>query len=78
MKTFHTLESLSSTFAGVRQKGEYVAHLVAQQMQLEAMIPAHRSLSVLGKSIKHLVEFPSHVVAYFSNVVSGNYRYICL
>jgi len=45
-----------------------VAHLVAQQMQLETMTPAHRSLSVLGKPIKHLVEFPSHVVAY------GNHR----
>ena len=33
-------------------------------MQLEAMTPTHRSLSVPGKSIKHLVEFPSHVVAY--------------
>ena len=78
MKTYHTLLSLSSTFAGVRQKGEHVAHLVAQQMQLETMIPAHRSLFVLAKSIKHLVEFPSHVVACLSNVVSGNYRYICL
>ena len=33
-------------------------------MQLEAMTPAHRSLSILGKSIKHLVEFPPHVVVY--------------
>ena len=33
-------------------------------MQLETRAPAHRSLSVLGKFIKHLVEFPSHVVAY--------------
>jgi len=32
------------------------------------MAPAHRSLSVLGKPIKHLVEFPSHAVAY------GNHR----
>ena len=37
-------------------------------MKLEAMTPPHRSLSVLGKSIKYLVEIPSHVVAY------GNYR----
>jgi len=37
-------------------------------MQLEAMTPTHRSLSVPGKSIKHLVEIPSHVVAY------GNHR----
>ena len=37
-------------------------------MQLEAMTPAHRSLSILGKSIKDPVEFPSHVVAY------GNHR----
>ena len=37
-------------------------------MQLETMTPAHRSLSVLVKSIKHLVEIPSHVVAY------GNHR----
>ena len=37
-------------------------------MQLEAMTPAHRSLSILGKSIKHLVEFPPHVVVY------GNHR----
>jgi len=37
-------------------------------MKLEAMTPPHRSLSVLGKSIKHLVEFPPHVVAY------GNHR----
>ena len=36
-------------------------------MQLEAMTPTHRSLSVPGKSIKHLVEFPSHVVAYWNH-----------
>ena len=36
-------------------------------MQLETRSPAHRSLSVLGKSIKHLVEFPSHVVAYWNH-----------
>ena len=53
---------------GSQAEGEHVAHLVAQQMQLETMTPAHRSLSVLGKPIKHLVEFPSHAVAY------GNHR----
>ena len=37
-------------------------------MKLETMTPPHRSLSVLSKSIKHLVEIPSHVVAY------GNHR----
>ena len=37
-------------------------------MKLETMTPPHRSLSVLGEPIKHLVEFPSHVVAY------GNHR----
>ena len=37
-------------------------------MKLEAMTPPHRSLSVLGKPIKDLVEFPPHVVAY------GNHR----
>ena len=37
-------------------------------MQLEAMTPALRSLSILGKSIKRLVEFPPHVVVY------GNHR----
>ena len=37
-------------------------------MKLETMTPPHRSLSVLGKSIKDPVEFPSHVVAY------GNHR----
>ena len=37
-------------------------------MKLEAMTPPHCSHSVLGKSIKHLVEIPSHVVAY------GNHR----
>ena len=36
-------------------------------MQLETRVPAHRSLSVLGKFIKHLVEFPSHVVAYWNH-----------
>ena len=36
-------------------------------MQLETRTPAHRSLSVLDKSIKHLVEFPSHVVAYWNH-----------
>ena len=36
-------------------------------MQLETRAPAHRSLSVLGKFIKHLVEFPSHVVAYWNH-----------
>jgi len=53
---------------GSQTEGEDVAHLVAQQMQLEAMTPAHRSFFVLGKSIKHLVKSPSHVVAY------GNHR----
>ena len=67
MKTFHTIGSLSSTFAGGQAEGQYVAHLIAQQMQLEAMTPTHRSLSVPGKSIKHLVEFPSHVVAYWNH-----------
>ena len=33
-------------------------------MKLEAMTPPHCSLSVLSKSIKHLVEIPSHIVAY--------------
>jgi len=37
-------------------------------MKLETMTPPHCSLSVLSKSIKHLVEIPSHVVAY------GNHR----
>ena len=37
-------------------------------MKLEAMTPPHCSLSVLSKSIKHLVEIPSHIVAY------GNHR----
>ena len=64
----HTLGSLLSTVCGSQAEGEDVAHLVAQQMLLETMTPAHRSLSVLGKPIKHLVEFPSHVVAY------GNHR----
>ena len=40
---------------GSQAAGEHVAHIVAQQMQLEAMTPTRRSLSVLGKSIKHLV-----------------------
>ena len=52
---------------GSQAEGEHVAHLVAQQMQLETMTPAHRSLSVLGKPIKHLVEFPTHVVAYWNH-----------
>ena len=37
-------------------------------MKLETITPPHCSLSVLSKSIKHLVEFPPHVVAY------GNHR----
>ena len=37
-------------------------------MKLETMTPPHCSLSVLSKSIKHLVEFSSHVVTY------GNHR----
>ena len=53
---------------GSQAECEYTTHLVAQQMKLEAMTPPHRSLSVLGKSTKQLVEFPSHVVA------SGNHR----
>ena len=53
---------------GSQAEGEHIAHLVAQQMKLEPMTPTHRPLSVLGKPIKHLVEFPSHVVAY------GNHR----
>ena len=40
---------------GSQAEGEHVAHIVAQQMQLETMTPIRRSLSVLGKSIKHLV-----------------------
>ena len=53
---------------GSQAEGEHIAHLVAQQMKLEPMTPTHRPLSVLGKPIKNLVEFPSHVVAY------GNHR----
>ena len=53
---------------GSQAECEYTTHLVAQQMKLEAMTPPHRSLSVLGKPIKDLVEFPPHVVAY------GNHR----
>ena len=39
--------------------------------------PARRSLPVLGKSIKHLVEYPSHVVAkrtvlFYLSIVSNN------
>lgn len=37
---------------------------VAQQVQLETVAPSHRTLPVPGKSVEHLVEFPSHVVAY--------------
>ena len=52
---------------GSQAEGKYVAHLVAQQMQLETMTPAYRFLSGLDKSIKHLVELPSHVVAYWNH-----------
>ena len=65
---FHTLGIPVVYVCGSQAEGEHVAHIVAQQMQLETMTPTHRSLSVLGKPIKHLVEFPSHVVAY------GNHR----
>ena len=37
-------------------------------MQLETVEPAHHSLSVLGKFIKHFAKYPSHVVPY------GNHR----
>ena len=49
---------------GGKAECEDVALLVAQQVQLETVAPSHRTLPVPGKSVEHLVEFPSHVVAY--------------
>lgn len=38
--------------------------IVAQQVQLESVAPAHRPLAVLGQSREHLVEIPPDVVAH--------------
>ena len=35
--------------------------IIAEQMQLESMTPAHGTLAVLGKTSKHLIEIPSYI-----------------
>lgn len=35
--------------------------IIAEQMQLESMTPAHGTLSVLGKTSKNLIEIPSYI-----------------
>ena len=48
--------------------------IIAEQMQLESMTPAHGTLSVLGKTDKNLVEMPSYIVTY-RNHRAVNERY---
>ena len=50
--------------------------IIAEQMQLESMTPAHGTLSVLGKTDKNLVEMPSYIVTY-RNHRAVNERYAC-
>ena len=50
--------------------------IIAEQMQLESMTPAHGTLSVLGKTSKNLVEMPSYIVPY-RNHRAVNERYAC-
>ena len=48
--------------------------IIAEQMQLESMTPAHGTLAVLGKTGKDLVEMPSNIVTY-RNHRAVNERY---
>ncbi len=48
--------------------------IIAEQMQLESMTPAHSTLAVLGKTGKDLVEMPSNIVTY-RNHRAVNERY---
>ena len=50
--------------------------IIAEQMQLESMTPAHGTLAVLGKTDKHLIEMPSYIVTY-RNHRAVNERYAC-
>lgn len=50
--------------------------IIAEQMQLESMTPAHGTLSVLGKASKDLIEIPSYIVTY-RNHRAVNERYAC-
>ena len=48
--------------------------IIAEQMQLESMTPAHGTLSVLGKTGKNLTRIPSYIVTY-RNHRAVNERY---
>ena len=50
--------------------------IIAEQMQLESMTPAHGTLAVLGKTSKDLIEIPSYIVTY-RNHRAVNERYAC-
>ena len=59
-----------------KTEGYHFTGIIAEQMQLESMTPAHGTLSVLGKTGKHLVEIPSYIVTY-RNHRAVNERYAC-
>ena len=50
--------------------------IIAEQMQLESMTPAHGTLAVLGKTGKNLTRIPSYIVTY-RNHRAVNERYAC-
>ena len=50
--------------------------IIAEQMQLESMAPAHGTLAILGKIGKNLIEMPSYIVTY-RNHRAVNERYAC-
>ena len=50
--------------------------IIAEQMQLESMTPAHGTLAVLGKTGKNLIEIPSYIVTYRIHR-AVNERYAC-
>ena len=54
----------------------HFSRIIAKQMQLESMTPAHSTLAILGKTGKHLVEIPSYIVTY-RNHRAVNERYAC-
>ena len=50
--------------------------IIAEQMQLESMTPAHGTLAVLDKTGKNLTRIPSYIVTY-RNHRAVNERYAC-
>ena len=64
MSGVHTLPSLLSTFAPVRQNIITSHESLQSTYNLNLWPPAHGALAVLGLTEKYLVEIPSYIVAY--------------